>query len=86
MLTDITFFQSPGSIILAIDESMPDFGKILGAHKWSAFLTDPSSESDHVSMVFYSTCRSDQDVRDAGKKHSKLLGRILILAHRLESC
>ncbi|KAI0736078.1 hypothetical protein C8Q76DRAFT_594845, partial [Earliella scabrosa] len=55
-----------GSIILAIDESMPDFGKILGAHKWSAFLTDPGSESEHVSKVFYSTYRSDQDVRDAG--------------------
>ncbi|KAI0740792.1 hypothetical protein C8Q76DRAFT_608883, partial [Earliella scabrosa] len=57
-----------GSIILEIDGSMPDFGKILGAHKWSAFLADPGSEGHHVSKVFYCTYNSDRIVQKNGWK------------------
>ncbi|KAI0700961.1 hypothetical protein C8T65DRAFT_579885, partial [Cerioporus squamosus] len=58
-----------GSILLEIDESLPDFKQILGAHKWSEFLTAPQGDdTKQVSRVFYCTYISDRLVQKNGWK------------------
>ncbi|OSC98475.1 hypothetical protein PYCCODRAFT_1375220 [Trametes coccinea BRFM310] len=60
--------QSPGSVIIEIDETFPEFKRLLGAHKWSEFLVDPGDEAAFVSKIFYCTWNSDRDVQKNGWK------------------
>ncbi|RDX48580.1 hypothetical protein OH76DRAFT_1404490 [Lentinus brumalis] len=60
---------SPGCIIIEIDESLPDFYQILGAHRWCEFLKQPKDDdAKHVSKVFYCTYKSDRLVQKNGWK------------------
>ncbi|KAI0827749.1 hypothetical protein BC628DRAFT_1317715 [Trametes gibbosa] len=71
---------SPGSVIIEIDESFPDFKRLLGAHKWSEFLSNPRDDDGFVSKVFYCTFNSDRVVQKNGE-HVCLLA----LIHHLSS-
>ncbi|EIW54089.1 uncharacterized protein TRAVEDRAFT_132006, partial [Trametes versicolor FP-101664 SS1] len=57
-----------GSVIIEIDESFPDFKRLLGEHRWSEFLVDPRDEGRYVSKVFYCTYSTDRDVQKNGWK------------------
>ncbi|KAH9851097.1 hypothetical protein C2E23DRAFT_733751 [Lenzites betulinus] len=57
---------SPGSVIIEIDESFPDFKRLLGAHKWSEFLVDPRDDGRFISKIFYCTFSSDRVVQKNG--------------------
>ncbi|KAI0657782.1 hypothetical protein C8Q70DRAFT_1073583 [Cubamyces menziesii] len=57
---------SPGSVIVEIDETLPDFKCLLGMHKWSEILVEPRNEAHFVSRVFYCTWNSDRDVQKNG--------------------
>ena len=59
--------QSPGALIMEIDESLPSFRVLLGLHKWSEFLKDPKGQQDTVSKVYYCTYNSDRVVQKNGK-------------------
>ncbi|CDO77597.1 hypothetical protein BN946_scf184936.g22 [Trametes cinnabarina] len=59
---------SPGSVIIEIDETFPEFKRLLGAHKWSEFLVEPNDEAHFVSKIFYCTWNSDRDVQKNGWK------------------
>ncbi|KAI0800242.1 hypothetical protein C8Q74DRAFT_1214239 [Fomes fomentarius] len=59
---------SPGSIICEIDDALRDFDRILGAHKWSAFLEAPGEEGHYETNVFYCTYNSDRTVQKHGWK------------------
>ncbi|KAI0669447.1 hypothetical protein C8Q78DRAFT_977057, partial [Trametes maxima] len=57
-----------GSVIVEVDESFPDFKRVLGEHKWGEFLVEPKDEGGFVSKVFYCTYNSDRDVQKNGWK------------------
>jgi len=59
--------QSPGMVILAISRDSEDICGLLGAHKWSEFLKDPSDEEKgQTSKVFFSTKSCTRELEGPG--------------------
>ncbi|KAH9888363.1 hypothetical protein C8Q73DRAFT_655448, partial [Cubamyces lactineus] len=64
-----------GSVIVEIDETLPDFKRLLGMHKWSEILVEPKEEARSASKVFYCTWNSDRDVQKNGWKRIDVVDR-----------
>ena len=55
-------------VILEIERSYPDFGGLLGEHKWNEFLKNPTDEEkDRLSQIFYCIYTSGRDAQKDGK-------------------
>jgi hypothetical protein len=55
-------------VIIEVDRSYPHFDRILGEHRWSEFLQNPTQdEKDRVTRVFYCTYNSGRIVQKNGQ-------------------
>ncbi|OCH93537.1 hypothetical protein OBBRIDRAFT_790242 [Obba rivulosa] len=62
--------SSPNLVIIEVRREYPDFDNILGEHRWSEFLKNPSSDDKkRVSQVFYCTLSTGRQVQKNGWKN-----------------
>ncbi|THH14491.1 hypothetical protein EW146_g5834 [Bondarzewia mesenterica] len=68
----IAFFHKPSApsmVILEIDRDFGNFPRLLGAHKWSEVLTDPTQEqSVRVTRIYYCKHSNSRDIEKDGWK------------------
>ncbi|EED84622.1 predicted protein [Postia placenta Mad-698-R] len=78
----LALFHKPRSsnmVIIEVPRRYPGFSTVLGEHRWSEFLRQPSDEEKtKVSKVFYCTYRSGREVEKYGRRR-KGWKRIFIL-------
>ncbi|EMD33008.1 hypothetical protein CERSUDRAFT_143168 [Gelatoporia subvermispora B] len=61
--------RSPNMVIIEVRRDYPDFSRLLGEHRWSEFLKNPSQDDqERVSQVFYCTLGALRLVQKNGWK------------------
>ncbi|TFY66097.1 hypothetical protein EVG20_g4993 [Dentipellis fragilis] len=67
-----SFFYKPSApdmVIIEVDRDFDNFKGLLGAHRWSEFLKNPSDEEkNQVTKIFYCKYKSGRDVQKHGWK------------------
>jgi len=60
--------QARDTVIIEVNRDYPHFDRILGEHRWSEFLRNPSrDEKDRATQVFYCTYHTGRMVQKNGK-------------------
>jgi len=60
--------QARDMVIIEVAREYPHFDRLLGEHRWSEFLREPSEqEKDQVTKVFYCTYSTGRQVQKNGE-------------------
>lgn len=67
VLSDEPFKQSPTMLIIEVLRDFKDWSRLLGLHRWSEFLRDPTGEERTCeTKIFYCTLSHGREVQKHG--------------------